>query len=195
MGGVQSKIEELLTCGGYTPDFGISNPGGYRLYQHDVYTPTLNLIAQGYDLVLLQEQSGSIGSHPYPYVTINSLKTKIEAAGGIMGLYQTWAFSSRDPAVTEYILSGYETIGTYFSAPVFHIGRAWDFFYTSYSEVPPFGLFADSVHANTYGQSLIAYVLYARLTGTSPVGLSSLSLSDSDATILQTIAWDTYSAY
>ena len=195
MGGVKSKIEELLTRGGYTPDIGISNPGGYRLYQHDAYTPTLDLIALGYDLVLLQEQSGSIGSHVVPYSIINSLKIKIEAAGGEMALYQTWAFSSRIPSTTDFILTRYETIGTYFGAPVFHIGRAWDFFYTSYFESPPFALFSDDRHANTYGQTLIAFVLYARLTGTSPIDLSSLSLKDSEALILQTIAWDTYNLY
>lgn len=195
MGGVKSKIETLLTCGGYTPDFGISNPGGYWLYQHDVNATTLNLIAQGYDLVLLQEQSGGITSHTAPYATIASLKTKIEAAGSQMGFYQTWAFSSRDPTVTFNILTRYETIGTYFSAPVMHIGRAWDDLYTSYSETPPFNLWSDSVHASTHGQSLIAYTLYAYLTGETPVNLSSLSLSDADANILQTFAWQTYNAY
>ena len=194
MGGVKSKIETLLTCGGYTPDIGISNPGGYWLYQHNENTTTLNLIAQGYDLVLLQEQSGGIGSHIEPYGTIASLKSKIEAAGSVMRFYQTWAFSSRNPVVTDDILTRYEIIGNYFSAPVIHIGRAWDYFYTSYSESPPFSLFSDSVHANDYGQSLITYVLYAYLTGESPVYLSSLSLNDDDALILQTFAWDIYQA-
>ena len=194
MGGVKSKIETLLTCGGYTPDIGISNPGGYWLYQHNENATTLDLIAQGYDLVLLQEQSGGIGSHIEPYDTIASLKTKIEAAGSVMGFYQTWAFSSRDPVVTDDILTRYEIIGNYFSAPVIHIGRAWDNFYISYSESPPFSLFSDSVHANSYGQSLIAYVLYAYLTGETPVYLSSLSLTDDEALILQTFAWDIYQA-
>lgn len=195
MNGIQSKIEELLICGGYTANIGISNPGGYRLYQHDAYAPTLTEIEKGYDFVLLQEQSGSITGHPFPYDVINSLKTKIEAAGSQMGLYQTWAFSSRDPVVTEDIISRYEIIGAYFNLPVFHIGRAWDYFYTSYSENPPFSLFSDSVHANTYGQGLITFMLYARLTGESPVYLSSLSLTDEEAYELQVIAWDTYNAY
>jgi hypothetical protein len=195
MGGVKSNLESLLTCGGYTPNIGISNPGGYWLYQHDANAETLNLISQGFDLVLLQEQSGGIGSHVAPYATINSLKTKIEAAGSEMGFYQTWAFSSRDPVTTEDILSRYEIIGDYFDAPVIHIGRAWDFFYTSNSESPPFILFSDSVHANTNGQSLISYVLYSYLTGDTAIFLSSLSLNDEDAELLQTIAWDTFNAY
>tara|TARA_B110000261_G_scaffold72940_1_gene84836 strand:- start:239 stop:1012 length:774 start_codon:yes stop_codon:yes gene_type:complete len=195
MGGVKYKLETLLTCGGYTPNIDISNPGGFWLYQHDENAKTLNLISQGFDLVLLQEQSGGIGSHEAPYATINSLKTKIEAAGSQMALYQTWAFSSRDPVTTEDILSHYEIMGDYFDVPVFHIGRAWDFFYTSNSEDPPFSLFSDDVHANTYGQSLIAYVLYSSLTGDSTLFLSSLSLNDEEAELLQTIAWDIFNAY
>ena len=195
MGGVKSKIEALLTCGGYTPNFGISNPGGYWLYQHDVNTTTLNRIADGYDLVLLQEQSGGIGSHTVPYPTIQSLKTKIEAAGSQMGFYQTWGYSSRNPSTTNAILTGYETIGTYFSAPVIHIGRAWDDLYVSYSESPPFNLFSDNVHASEHGKSLITFVLYTYLTGETPVNLSSLFLNDADAFILQTFAWQTYVSY
>lgn len=194
MGGVKSKLESLLTCGGYTPDIGISNPGGYWLYQHNVNSSTLNLIDQGYDLVLLQEQSGGIGSHAPPYATISSLNTKIEAAGSEMGFYQTWAFSTREPSTTETILSRYEIIGAYFNAPVIHIGRAWDYFYTSNDEEPPFSLFSDSVHANIYGQSLISYVLYAYLTGDTPVDLSSLSLNSDEAYSLQIIAWDIYTS-
>jgi len=51
------------------------------------------------------------------------------------------------------------------------------------------------VHANTYGQSLIAYVLYSSLTGDSTLFLSSLSLNDEEAELLQTIAWDIFNAY
>ena len=73
-----------------------------------------------------------------------------------------------------------------------HIGRAWDYFYTSNNETPPFSLFTDTVHATDQGQTLIAYVLYAYLTDDSPVNLSSLTLPDHEAFELQTIAWETY---
>ena len=75
------------------------------------------------------------------------------------------------------------------------IGHAWDFFYTSNNESPPFSLFVDYAHATPQGKSLIAFVLFAYLTGETPVYLSSLGLDDDEALQLQTIAWDTYLAY
>ena len=195
MNAIQPRVEELLTCGGYTPEMATSNPGGYTLERHTTNQQTANLIAQGYDLTLLQEHSGGIVNHARPYETINTLKNKIESAGSKMGFYQTWEYQERDPVVTESILAGYESVAGYFGAPNIAIGRAWDFFYTSNNESPPFELFADYAHTTEYGQAMIAYVLYAYLTGDSPVYLSSLSLKDDEAFMLQTIAWDTYQAH
>lgn len=195
MGNIKAKTDTLLVCGGYTPSISVNNPGGYYLYQHDTNATSLALIAQSHDLVLLQEQSGSIGSHVEPYATISSLKTKIEAANGEMGLYQTWAFRDRTLGATEVIISHYETIGAYFNAPVIALGRAWNLFYATYPDVQPFDLFADNVHASTHGQNLISYVLYAYLTNATPVGLPNLGVSDEDAAILQQIAWQTFESY
>ena len=90
MNNVQSDLEQLLVCGGYTPELATSNPGGYWLHQHNELSRTTELIAEGYDLTLLQEQSRSINTHMPPYDILNALKAKIEAAGSVMGFYQTW---------------------------------------------------------------------------------------------------------
>ena len=192
MRNVQSKLEQLLTCGGYSTNLATSNPGGSWLHEHLKNERTLDLIAEGYDLTLLQEKSRGISTHNPPFSVLNDLKDKIEAAGSRMGFYQTWGFSNRNPEVTEPILSRYEYIADQFNAPLMHIGRAWDYFYTSNNETPPFSLFTDTVHATDQGQTLIAYVLYAYLTDDSPVNLSSLTLPDHEAFELQTIAWETY---
>lgn len=47
MNGVRLRLTSLLASSGYIADIGVSNPGGYWLYQHDDYAPTLDLIAQG----------------------------------------------------------------------------------------------------------------------------------------------------
>ena len=112
-----------------------------------------------------------------------------------MGFYQTWAFQNRDSVITENILSRYEFIAQEFNAPIIHIGRAWDYFYTSNDESPSFQLFKDYAHATEQGKSLIAYTLYAYLTGESPINLSDLSLDDQDASEIQTFAWATYKAH
>jgi len=109
-----------------------------------------------------------------------------------MGFYQTWGRQERDPVQTEANLSAYEEIAEYFDAPVVRIGRAWDYFYTSYNEEPPFSLYSDQVHATPQGMALISYVLYAYLTGESPVGLPSLTLNEDDALVLQIVALESH---
>lgn len=192
MNGVRPNLERLLACGGYTSDMATSNPGGYFLYQHNENPRTEYLIAQGFDLTLIQEQSRSIATHTPPYDIINALKDKIEASGSEMGFYQTWGYQNREVALTEEILFGYENLAAEFDAPIAHIGRAWDYFYTSNNESPPFSLYRDYAHSTPQGKALIAFVLYAYLTGASPVNLSSLSLADEEALELQEIAWLTY---
>lgn len=190
--GVKEKLEELLICGGYSADLARSNPSGYWLHEHLEDNRTLDLIAEGYDLTLLQEKSRGIPTHSPPFEIINGLKDKIEAAGSKMGFYQTWGFANRNREVIDGILTGYEYVADQFNAPLVHIGRAWDEYYISNNERPPVTLFTDTVHATEQGQSLIAYTLYAYLTGDSPVNLSPLALSDVRAFELQTIAWETY---
>ncbi len=192
MNDVQSKLEKLLKCGGYITDLATSNPGGYWLHQHLDNTHTTELIAKGYDLTLVQEQSRSIATHMSPYGIINTLKQRIEAAGSVMGFYQTWGYQNRDVALTDEILLGYENLAAVFDAPVVHIGRAWDHFYTSYNDAPPFSLYLDYAHATPHGKAMIAYVLYAYLTGESPVNLPTLSLPADEALELQSVAWHIY---
>lgn len=192
MNGVQDNLERLLSCGGYTPELATTNAGGRWLYEHNEDPITSNLIAQGYDLTLLQEQSRGITTHTPPYDIISSLKNKIEAAGSEMGFYQTWGYQNREVGLTDEILSGYEALAAEFDAPVAHIGRAWDYFYTSHNEMPPFSLYVDYAHATPHGRALVAYVLYAFLTGDTPVNLSSLSLAEQEALELQNAAWQTY---
>ena len=195
MRNVQSKLNQLLTCGGYSAKLATSNPAGYLLEEHLQNQKTLELIAEGYDLTLVQEKSRHITLHNSPFNLLNELKDKIEAAGSKMGFYQTWGFSNRIPDVTEGILSHYEYVADQFNAPIFHVGRAWDYYYRSNNEEPPFSLFTDTVHATDEGQTLIAYVLYAYLTGDSPINLTALTLADDAAFELQTIAWATYQSY
>lgn len=194
MNDVQTLLEELLACGGYSSKIATSNPGGYRLEQHVINERTNKLIAEGYDLTLIQAHSNGIKTHRKPYRVLNDLKSKIESAGSTMGFYQTWAFQNRDIVITENILSRYEFIAEEFGAPIVHIGRAWDYYYKSYKESPPSQLFKDYAHATDPGKSLIAFTLYAYLTDEPPINLSSLSLPEQEAIDLQTIAWATYKA-
>jgi len=46
MNDVQSKLDILFSCGGYTFDIATSNPGGSFLHQHHTHEKTTNLIAR-----------------------------------------------------------------------------------------------------------------------------------------------------
>jgi hypothetical protein len=191
--GVPNKVERLLVCGGYTAEIEQSNPGGYKLYQHKDLEVTNNTLAKGFQKVVLQEQSAGMHYwHKIPYPHIQSLKDKIDATGGEMIFYQTWGYDRFPP---DDHINGYDQVGAYFDTQVVAVGRAWKMFDNNYEWSKPFELFSDDRHASGHGQSLAAYVFYAYLTGHSPVGLSSLSLSDSDAAILQDIAWQIYQGY
>ena len=192
---VQAGLDELLNCRGYTPGLATSNPAGHTLELHDTDTQTTDLIAEGFDLTLLQEHISDVATHSSPYLVIESLKTKIEAAGSSVGFYQTWGLRDREPVATEDLLLAYEGIAAQFNAPIVRVGRAWDYFYTLHSENPPFSLYADAEHPTQEGMALISYVLYAYLTGDSPIDTPRLGLSADNALLLQTVAWDSYQAY
>ncbi len=186
MNGVVPKLDYLLECAGYTSHIAINNPGGKKLFEHDVLEQSNQLIEQGFDIVILQEQSAGIAYwHKQPYPALASLKKKIEQSGGTMMFYQTWGYK---PGGGAEQIAGYETVGRYFNVPVCPIGRAWQRFDTNHSGKPPFELFSDDRHASHYGQVLTAYVLFVCLTGESPEGLSALSLEGEEAELLQDIA-------
>ena len=90
MNDVQSKLNDLSECGGCSSELATANPGGSFLHQHDANLATTNLIARGYVLTLLQEQSNNINTSIAPYAVINS--QNFEAAGSVMGFFQTWGY-------------------------------------------------------------------------------------------------------
>ena len=195
MNDIESKLEQLLDCGGYTSDIDTYNPAGYTLTDHDADEQTTASIAEGYDLTLLQELSTDFLNRAPPYETISALDSKIAAALSGMGFYQTWGLQDRNIEETESFLSAYESAAEFFEAPIIHIGRAWDYFYTLHSEEPPFSLYLDEANPTEEGKALIAYVVYAYVTGESPLLTTTLGLDGDDALLLQNTAWDSYQLY
>ena len=195
MNDIESKLEQLLDCGGYTSDIDTYNPAGYTLTDHDADEQTTASIAEGYDLTLLQELSTDFLNRAPPYETISALDSKIAAALSGMGFYQTWGLQDRNIEETESFLSAYESAAEFFEAPIIHIGRAWDYFYTLHNEEPPFSLYLDEANPTEEGKALIAYVVYAYVTGESPLLTTTLGLDGDDALLLQNTAWDSYQLY
>ena len=113
-----------------------------------------------WEWVLLQEQSTLGAEYDGESGTLGS-------AGARPALYMTWA-KEAVPDQSETIAQAYHSIGNELGLPVANVGEAW-------AEVrrlrPDFSLFLDDgSHPNGAGSYLAACVIYAMVTGQSPVG-------------------------
>ncbi len=201
--------------------------GGATLQEHLDDGDLSDLLAPGpngepaWDWVFIQEQStlgtaynretGVLGSPAAFYVAASELVARIRAAAAQPGLYMTWA-KEPFPEHTEILSDAYRALGTALDVPVAAVGEAW-------AEVrrlqPTLRLYTpDGSHPNATGSYLAAAVIYATITGQSPLGaprkltgapwnnsrvLTSsqptvlVSLTATDAEFLQRIAWQVVS--
>ena len=173
-------------------------PGGATWAKHDADPAVDALIKQGWDYVVLQDQSQQ------PWVTYEikpeliSLDAKIQAAGGKTLLFMTWARNETANALTRLsmdmsIVHYYENHAAIVGADVVPVGRAWERALRN----PAITLHAaDASHPNEHGTYLAACVFYTALTGLSPTELGSggLNVSAEDQALLQTAAWETHVA-
>jgi hypothetical protein len=171
----------------------------------------------GWDWILLHEQStlgtrydpdsGHLGSPDEFHSATRELVGMIRAEGARPALYMTWA---KEPFPTQSVTlsQAYRSIGTEMGVPVAGVGEAW-------AEVrrvrPELNLHvSDGSHPNAAGSYLAACVIYATVTGRSPIGAPReitgapwdfagrvessqptilVSLSPEEAEFLQSIAW------
>ena len=170
--------------------------GGANWLYHDTREGGDVLINQGWDHVVLQDQSGqpwgSVGTKP----ELISLDGKVRNMGGTSMMFMTWARSPQSvPELTGFkmnlaVNNYYERHGAAVNAPVAPIGRAWErVLRTTKLTLHK----ADGSHPNAHGTYLTACVLYATLTGRSPLGLGSVgyNLPEDDRATLQRAAWET----
>jgi len=171
-----------------------STPGGHTLQQHSVNNTTLEMIQNEHDIVVLQEQSAGIAFHnSQPHVS--TLNDYVQGAGGEAVLYMTWGYTNSNFFETS-IADGYYAAGSNLDLQVVAAGEGWQKFDNRYQgSTPPFSLYSDDRHPSIHGTYLTAYIFYAYLTGRTPVGTYAGPLSTEDATILQEIAWETYSEF
>lgn len=171
-------------------------PGGTSWENHDADPMVATLIAEGWDDVVLQDQS----EQPWFVAGIKpallSLDRKITATGARTVLYMSWARGPslagpdlrfvQNLAVNYY----YERHAEVTGALVAPVGRAWE----RALRDPAVTLHdVDGSHPNPQGTYLAACVFHATLTGASPLGLGDggLGLAPADAARLQRVAWST----
>jgi len=187
------KVIDLLACGGFTPAVAVNNPSSTSLSDHIDDDKSLQLIAKGFDHIVLQEHSSGMHAlHVAPYALIQQFKDLIEANGSDMMFYQTWGYRGEDRLAH---INGYDQVGNYFGSRVVAVGRAWSYFEANYGSQFNVDLFDDDRHASFQGQVLTAYTFYAYLTGESPQGLLDFGLTGPLAEALQISAWTTYQSY
>lgn len=160
--------------------------GGFSLRRHlaDGHLPDAmndQAPAGGFDYAVLQEQSrlgtayaddetGEIGSPEAFFDAGARVIEMFEAAGAEPILYMTWAKEAW-PDQTEALATAYETLGARRDATVAPAGRAWA---RVRAERPDLALFhPDGSHPSSTGTYLVACVLYATMTGRSPVGAAA----------------------
>lgn len=193
--------------------------GGATLRGHLDDAHLAPILSGAWDRVVLQEQStlgtrydpdsGELGSPEAFHGAIRELVGMIRADGAEPVLYMTWARAAF-PMQSEPLSRAYRAIGTELGLPVAAVGEAW-------AEVlrvrPDLDLHvSDGSHPNPAGSYLAACVLYATVTGRSPLGAPReitgapwnlagpvestaptvlVSLSAEDAEFLQRVAWET----
>lgn len=134
-----------------------------------------------WDVVVLQDNSwlgthdanpetGKLSDPEVFHDAVRELHTMLGSFGASGMLYMTWA-KYDFPDQTPKLASAYNEIGSELGLGVAPVGLAWA---TVREERPDIDLFIpDGSHPSALGSYLTASVLYAQITGMSPVGASN----------------------
>lgn len=183
-----------------------SAPGGYQLFQHSTYTPTLNAIAErDWDFVVLQEQS-QIGALPLEVTNmefgatalVEAIEENFECTYPVY--YMTWGRQNGDelncpnfPYMCTYngmqqgLRDNYVALAEATDGYTAAVGAAWKNVRDSY---PSINLYvADGSHPSVEGTYLAACVFYCTLFQESCAAATfNSSLPAETAAILRNVA-------
>jgi hypothetical protein len=193
-------------AGDGAPIFAVSfTAPGWRLRSYARDRKLARLLREvRWDYVVLQEQSqipsfsSSERAREFdPYA--RALTQEVAAAKARPLLFLTWGYRTGDrgnqPGDTyalmqERLLDGYSEAAAVSGVSIAPVGRAWE---EALARRPQLGLWAgDGRHPSRMGSYPAACVLYATLTGRTPVGdRFSDGLDAADARFLQQVAWET----
>lgn len=175
-----NTFRQLALSLGETVTVQSSAPGGYTLYQHSAYAPTLDAInAQPWDFVVMQEQS-QLGALPSDVTSTEygmlQLMAEIEANWECTYpvLYMTWGRENGDPqycanhpfmctyeGMQQALRNNYVALANFNDAWTSPVGVAWA---TVRAEHPTIDLYVDDgSHPSVAGTYLAACVFYCTL--------------------------------
>jgi hypothetical protein len=192
-------FRDLARAGGQNVETSMVANGGETLADHAASPASVNAISGSrWQFVVLQEQSEipslEADRQGQMYPAARTLVGIVRAAGAMPILFQTWAHRDGWPdyrldygAMQIAIDQGYGAIGAELGVTVAPAGQAWQ---TVLREDPAIALWQDDgSHPSAAGTYLAACVLYTRIFGATPVGISaSEGLSPDIARILQVAA-------
>ncbi len=170
-----------------------------QLWQHSQALP---MIRQGsWDYVVLQDYSLAAVKYREEMALYGGMYSKeIQAIGARPIFFMTWARKDY-PDMQDQIAGAYTAVAAANHAPVAPVGLAWE---AALKGRPTLTLhMKDHRHPTPAGSYLNACVFYSVLFHESPHGLTHrisegsnvyISLSNSDATYLQDVAWKTVQA-
>ncbi len=201
-----NTFRQLALSLGDTVTVAASTPGGYTLFQHSTYAPTIAAIeAQDWDFVVMQEQS-QLGALPFDVTNtelgatalIERIKGNYECTYPVF--YMTWGRQNGDaqncvnfPFMCTYdgmqqgLRTNYIALAEWNDAYTAPVGAAWK---VVRDTQPGINLYdADGSHPSPAGTYLAACVFYCTLFQESCVDATfNASLDASTATILRDIA-------
>jgi hypothetical protein len=189
----------LAEAGGHAVTAELTGLGGWSLQTHAGSPVTTAAIREGWDIVVLQEQSRipavEIGRTTRMYPAARTLDGLIKAAGAKTMFFLTWGYREGDPEVglPSYVLMqdqltiGYTRIADELGASIAPVGLAWKDLRAQAN--PPNLWSGDGEHPSLEGSYLSACVFYATIYQQSPVGLTvTAGLRQDQALRLQTAA-------
>jgi hypothetical protein len=198
-----TAFADLVRAGGRPVEVGMVATGGATLADHAASETTRSAIQDGkWSVVVLQEQSDTPASEAGRTAMFEPAVRSMAAAAGATGartlLLETWAHRDGSPdlglagyaAMQARIDAAYEAAAAAVGASVAPAGSAWE---AARVAGPGIALWQDDgSHPAPAGTYLAACVLYATVTGRTPVGLPTrVGVSPADAAILQRVAAET----
>lgn len=184
-------IGALVTAAGLDSDFATGRvvANGAPLRQHWNAGQALESIRQGWDWVVLQEQSTLPVKNAARFKdNVRLFVERVRESGAKLALYQTWARQNA-PETQAALTEGYNSIGAEVGAAVFPVGEVWEKVLAAHADIALHD--KDGSHPSALGSYLAACVFFARLFQQSPVGLpvpEGLKISAADAKIVQDAA-------
>jgi hypothetical protein len=211
--GLPTVLKNVANSLGDVIETEMNAPGGYTFQAHAVNSTTLDLISsRAWDYVVLQEQSqrpsfppSQVATEVYPYAQVLSDSVHNNSSCTQLLFFMTWGYLNGDASNCPY----YTPLCTYEGmqwrlrqsyVEMAEANNAWavpcGMAVKSVRETnPEISLYAgDGSHPSIHGTYLAACTFYASIFHKSPVGASYIStgISESEATILQTAAWNVF---